>query len=219
MLSFREQLAEAERFVEDGQQDAALDRFTLILKDPRLKSDDFVSVSRQAGSFLTSSKRFDEAREIYMTAITRAKQHKKYEKAAELWHQSALNEISAGRADAAIQDLRNELDLMSSRYEGYFRKLSANYHRQGTLFLELGDLAESKLYFELALAFAETDGDVPAEANAQDGLARCYERKGELAQALLHFGLALEKYNETKDKTAAQRVRRQIKKLKEVIKG
>ena len=60
---------------------------------------------------------------------------------------------------------------------------------------------------------------MPAEANAQDGLARCYERKGELAQALLHFGLALEKYNETKDKTAAQRVRRQIKKLKEVIKG
>lgn len=219
MLSLKDQIVQAYQRHEAGAFEDALERYGMLMKEPRLKSDDFFAMAEKAGDILTKLKRFEDAREMYMTAIARAKQLKKYQRVSEFWHLSALNEVSAGHPETAIADFRNELDMTSSRNENYFFQLSTNYYEQGSLFFGEGDTAEGKLYFELALAFAETDGIVIAEAKAHDGLARYYQSIDAYEEAMHHLTTALSQYNEAKDRNGAQRMRRLLKKIKDSKNG
>lgn len=218
MVSIKDRLAAAEELYAKGNQDEAFDRYTDILSDPKLKSDEFFRIMHQRGSILNDRGQYDDAREVYLTAVAKAMQQGKNQKASEFWHESGVNEVAAGRLDAAISDFRRELDLSSSRYENYFFQLSTNYYEQGSVFLTLGDLDESRMYFELALAFAETDGISIAEARAHDGLGRYYEAAGTDADALMHIASALSQYNEAKDRAGAQRMRRLSKRIKDRMK-
>ncbi len=215
MISIKEQMLRADQLAEQGQHDEALVSYNTILKEPRLRSDDYFMLCQKIGAIYTANNRFDEAKDIYKAAIARANQLKKYQRVSEFWHVSALNEINAKRPEEAIANFRHELDMTSSRNENYYSQLSTNYYEQGCLFMELGEYDEGRLYFELALTFSETDGIVISEARAHDGLGCYYLTSDEYDLALFHFTTALSRYNEAKDKAGAQRMRRQLKKMKE----
>lgn len=218
MVSIKERLAEAEELFAKGKQGEAFERYSDLLNDPKLKSEEFFRVMQRRGGILSERSLYDEARDVYLAAVAKAMQQGKNQRASEFWHLIGINEVAAGRLEAAISDFRRELDHSSSRYENYFFQLSTNYYEQGSVFLALGDLDESRMYFELALAFAETDGIPLAEARAHDGLGRYYEAAGNDADALMHIASALSQYNEAKDRAGAQRMRRLSKRIKDRMK-
>lgn len=218
MVSIKERLAEADQSFAKGKEDEAFEKYTDLLTDPKLKSDEFFRIMQRRGEILSQKEQYEEAREVFSQAVAKAMQQGKHQKASEFWHYSAVNEVAAGHLEQAIADFRRELDLSSSRYENYFYQLSTNYYEQGSVFLRQGDLDESRMYFELALAFAETDGIPLAEARAHDGLGRFYEAAGADADALMHLATALSQYNEAKDRAGAQRMRRLTKKIKDRMK-
>jgi tetratricopeptide (TPR) repeat protein len=209
----REKIVRVDTLMEEKEWAKALELCDTLLDDPKLRSDDFFQLMKIKGQALGKLKRFSEAREIFLSAIGRADQQNKRDLIWRFWKEAAVNEEAAGNLEGAIADLRRALSSLSSRRERYFEHLAENYYEQGRLFFAQNDFEESRLYYELALAYAETEGDTLAASKAHYGLGRYYRAVGEQARAGQHFSTSLAGFSEGKDKSGVARVRRQIKAL------
>lgn len=216
MITLKEQLAEIEMLMQEARYDEAFLLIETVLPDRKLRVDEALTLLCHQAFIRGAEKRYEEARQIFEQAIERAKQNGRMQRMSELYHLSGLNEVAAGNPRVALTLFRKELSLVSSGIEDYFTQLSNNYYEQGCIFFGLDDVVEAKMYFELALAFAETDGAAIAEARAREGLGRCAIAELRIKDALTHLSDGLTHYNEVKDKNGAMRVRRLIKRAHEL---
>lgn len=216
MITLKEQLAEIEKMMQEARYSEAFRMIEIALPDRKLRVDEALTLLSHQAFIRGEEKRYDEARELFEQAIARAKQNTRMQKMSELYHLSGLNEVAAGNPQAALSLFRKELSLVSSGIEKYFTQLSNNYYEQGCIFFGLDDVNEAKMYYELALAFAETDGTAIAEARAREGLGRCAIAQLRIKDALEHLSDSLTHYNDVKDRNGAMRVRRLMKRAHEL---
>lgn len=142
----------------NGEFADAAEYFTDVLQAQALsESIRIKAIAGQLNSLLELGE-LDRARNLLQGYLEESDRPERRERKAVLLHVYAKYLTLRDEPKAAIKILREELTYISSQNERYYMRLTENYLQQAWIFLYMGELAEARVYLDLAAYYMQTDG-------------------------------------------------------------